>query len=111
MINWSDDLRRDPPIWVQIPVLPLPVTKIKNRKNEELKCMELQNLIHIDIKNFNEKTLLSIILLIAGIIFYIAWGATYGVWMDPGIYSVTIILVLGGIFGCILSLMNTTKEN
>jgi len=23
MNNWSDDLRRDPPIWVQIPVLPL----------------------------------------------------------------------------------------
>jgi len=23
MNNWSDDLRRDPPIWVQIPVPPL----------------------------------------------------------------------------------------
>ena len=28
MSNWSDDLRRDPPIWVQIPVLPLIVTTV-----------------------------------------------------------------------------------
>jgi len=29
MNNWSDDLRRDPPIWVQIPV---PPSKLKGEK-------------------------------------------------------------------------------
>jgi hypothetical protein len=28
MNNWSDDLRRDPSIWVQIPVLPSKLKKI-----------------------------------------------------------------------------------
>jgi len=58
-----------------------------------------------DIKNYNFKTVLSLLLLIAGIIFYISWGIMYGVWVDIGIYSITIVLVLGGIFGTILSLL------
>jgi len=32
MINWSDDLRRDPPIWVQIPVLPSPKYGVEGDK-------------------------------------------------------------------------------
>jgi len=33
MSNWSDDLRRDPPIWVQIPVPP----SLKKNKNGDKK--------------------------------------------------------------------------
>jgi len=59
----------------------------------------------VDIKNFNYKTILSLLLLIAGILFYIYWGVTYGVWADIGIYSITIVFVLAGIFGMLLSLL------
>jgi hypothetical protein len=31
MNNWSDDLRRDPSIWVQIPVLPSKLKKNNGR--------------------------------------------------------------------------------
>jgi len=34
MSNWSDDLRRDPPIWVQIPVPPS-LKKIKMVKKND----------------------------------------------------------------------------
>jgi len=36
MNNWSDDLRRDPPIWVQIPVLPYQQKKVE-KKYENIK--------------------------------------------------------------------------
>ena len=54
--------------------------------------------------------ILSTIALAAGIILYIAWGLTYDVWADIGIYSVTIILVAVGIIGILLSRENI-KEN
>jgi hypothetical protein len=44
MNNWSDDLRRDPPIWVQIPVPPLYQIGEKNgrkKENAEHKLKEL----------------------------------------------------------------------
>jgi len=34
MNNWSDDLRRDPPIWVQIPVLPCHKLDLEDDKDE-----------------------------------------------------------------------------
>ena len=64
----------------------------------------------LDIKNYNFKTILSLLLLIAGILFYIYWGVTYGVWADIGIYSITIVFVLAGIFGMILSLLEDEEE-
>ena len=64
----------------------------------------------VDIKNFNFKTILSLLLLIAGILFYIYWGVTYGVWADVGIYSITIVFVLAGIFGMLLSLLEENGE-
>ena len=64
----------------------------------------------VDIKKFNFKTILSLLLLIAGILFYIYWGVTYGVWADIGIYSITIVFVLAGIFGMILSLLEENEE-
>ena len=77
--------------------------------------MDVKEMINLkdltDIKNYNFKTVLSLLLLIAGILFYIYWGVTYGVWADIGIYSITIVFVLAGIFGTILSLLeNEEKE-
>ena len=64
----------------------------------------------VDIKKFNFKTILSLLLLIAGILFYIYWGITYGVWADIGIYSVTIVFVLAGLLGMLLSLLEENEE-
>lgn len=71
--------------------------------------MDVKEMINLkdltDIKKYNFKTVLSLLLLIAGVLFYIYWGVTYGVWADIGIYSITIVFVLAGIFGMILSLL------
>ena len=72
------------------------------------KTVNLKDLTNI--KNYNYKTILSLLSLIAGILFYIYWGVTYGVWADIGIYSITIVLVLGGIFGTLLSLMENEED-
>ena len=76
--------------------------------------MDIKEMIDLkglaDTKNYNFKTVLSLLLLIAGILFYIYWGVTYGVWVDIGIYSITIVLVLAGIFGMILSLLEGGDE-
>ena len=64
----------------------------------------------VDIKKFNFKTILSLLLLIAGILFYIYWGVTYGKWADIGIYSITIVFVLAGLFGTLLSLLEENEE-
>ena len=101
MINWSDDLRRDPPIWVQIPVLPLPFNSRRGKKN----------MIKINIRNANIYTVLSLLLLIAGVGFYIYWGMRYGIWADIGVYALTILLVLAGLFGLILSLLDKNDES
>jgi len=70
--------------------------------------MEIKTII--DIKQFNEWTILSLIFIIAGLIFWISWGITYGIWADIGVYSLTIVMVLSGLFGLILSLMPSKKE-
>jgi hypothetical protein len=64
------------------------------------------------LKNINAYTIATLIVLIAGLLFYVSWGLRYNVWADIGIYSITIILVLGGLFGAILSLTfdKTEKE-
>jgi hypothetical protein len=102
MSNWSDDLRRDPSIWVQIPVLP---SQLKNNKRG-MKKMELS------MKNINGYTIVALIFLIAGLLLYITWGLRYNVWADIGIYSITITLVLAGLLGAILSLsFERTEED
>jgi hypothetical protein len=62
-------------------------------------------MLKLNIKNFNEFTILSILLLLGGIIHYLYWGIRYGVWYNIGIYSLTIVLVIPGILGIILTLM------
>ena len=59
----------------------------------------------IDIKNFNLYTILSILVLLAGIFLWIDWIVRYGIIYDLGIYSLVIVFILAGIIGLILSLM------
>ena len=67
-------------------------------------------MIKINLKKFNVYTIVSILSLLAGIIFYVYWGIRYGVWYDIGTYSLTIVLVLAGIIGIILSMIEETDE-
>jgi hypothetical protein len=67
-------------------------------------------MLKMDIKNFNTYTILSILFLLAGLLHYIYWGTRYNVWYDIGIYSITIVLILPGIIGIILSLMEREVE-
>ena len=69
-----------------------------------------KNRLGISLKNFNLYTILSILLIIAGLVHYIYWGIRYGVWIDIGIYSITIVLVLPGIIGLFLTLMDKNEE-
>lgn len=64
-----------------------------------------KNRFGISLKNFNIFTILSILLIIAGLAHYIYWGLRYDVWWDIGIYTLTIMLVLPGIIGFFLTLM------
>jgi hypothetical protein len=67
-------------------------------------------MININTKNFNVFTILALLALVTGIVFYIYWGIRYGVWYDIGIYSITIVFVLSGIFGTLLSLYEKAEE-
>jgi len=69
-----------------------------------------KNRFGISLKNFNLFTILSILLIIAGLAHYIYWGTRYNVWTDIGIYSLTIVLVLPGIIGIFLTLMDKKEE-
>ena len=72
--------------------------------------MELPK-IKLNFKNFNIWTILSILFILGGLLFWISWGTTYGVWTDIGIYSITIVLVLAGIVGLVISLMETEETD
>jgi len=48
---------------------------------------------------------LSLLFILIGIILYLAWGITYGVWADVGIYSITIFFLAIGIIGFLLARM------
>jgi hypothetical protein len=58
----------------------------------------------LNLRNINAYTIAALIIFIAGLLLYITWGLRYNVWADIGIYSISIVLVLGGVFGAILSL-------
>jgi hypothetical protein len=45
-------------------------------------------------------------LVVCGIGFYAWWGLLYGVWIDNGVYAVTITLLLFGLSGMWLMLPN-----
>jgi len=71
----------------------------------------IKNMFNINLKNFNIFTVLSILFLLGGIIHYLYWGSRYGVWYDIGIYSLTIVLVIPGIIGILLSLNKKEEED
>jgi len=58
----------------------------------------------LSIRNINAYTIVALIVLIAGLLFYVSWGVRYNVWTDIGIYSITIVLVLSGLLGTVISL-------
>jgi hypothetical protein len=62
--------------------------------------------INIEIR-WNAKSVVSMLVLAIGAIFYIAWGAFYGVWTDIGVYSLAIVMVAFGAAGL---LYNWTPE-
>ena len=68
-------------------------------------------MIKINIRNANIYTVLSLLLLIAGFGFYLYWGVRYGVWIDIGVYALTSLLLLAGLFGLILSLLDKNEES
>jgi len=67
--------------------------------------MNIMNMININTKNFNVYTILALLALIAGILFYISWVVRFpDAWADIGPYSITIVFVLSGILGILLTL-------
>jgi hypothetical protein len=68
-------------------------------------------MFNIDIKNFNIYTILSILFLLAGLFYYIYWGTRYGIWYDIGIYSITIVMIIPGVVGILLSLREKEEED
>jgi hypothetical protein len=67
-------------------------------------------MLKINVKNFNMYTIISILFILAGLLLWISWGIIYGIWYDIGIYSITIVLVLPGTIGTIISLMEKEEE-
>ena len=51
----------------------------------------------------NAKSIISILVIAVGLIFYIFWSLTYNAWLDIGIYSVTILFVASGVIGLLIS--------
>ena len=47
-------------------------------------------------------TVIALLMLIAGIIFYIGWSLHYDAWTNIGVYSLTIVLVVFGFLGLLL---------
>ncbi|MDH7516891.1 MAG: hypothetical protein QHH19_00865 [Candidatus Thermoplasmatota archaeon] len=66
-------------------------------------------MIKFNIRNFNVFTLVSLLALIAGVSFYIYWGITFNVWYDIGPYAFSIVFILGGIIGILLTLYEKTE--
>ena len=69
-----------------------------------------KDIFKIDIKNFNVITVIAILFLLAGIFHYIYWIVRYGVIFDIGIYSITSVMVIAGIVGILLSLMEKEED-
>ena len=64
----------------------------------------------ISFKNLSYFTIIGILMVISGLLFWIYWGTKYGVWADIGIYSITSVFVIAGILATIISLMEKTEE-
>ena len=70
-----------------------------------------QKILNISLKNYSFFTILSLLMIIFGVIFYFYWNLRYGdTWIDIGIYAFTIMFIFPGIIGLIISLMDKTAE-
>lgn len=67
-------------------------------------------MIKINMEKVNIFTVLSALLFLAGIGFYLYWGLRFGVWADIGIYAITVVFVLGGLLGIIVTLYEKTED-
>jgi len=54
-------------------------------------------------------TIISVLMLLVGIIFYIGWSLHYDAWTNIGVYALTSILVVSGILGLLLSMHQEGK--
>ena len=43
-----------------------------------------------------------ILLLAVGVILFLTWGLVFGIWYDIGLYSVLVLLIIGGGVGTLL---------
>ena len=59
----------------------------------------------------NAGLVLSLLVLVLGIIFYVAWGLQYHVWADIGIYSITAVMVSLGILGSMASIIKSDEKS
>jgi hypothetical protein len=64
----------------------------------------------ISLKNFSFFTIVGILMIIAGLLFWIYWGTRYGVWNDIGIYSFVSVFIIAGILATIISLLEKEEE-
>jgi len=48
--------------------------------------------------------IISLLVLLTGLIFYVTWSSIHNAWTDIGTYSITVPLVLLGVFGFLLSI-------
>ena len=53
---------------------------------------------------------LSFALLLGAVVFYVGWSIAYGDWYDIGLYSVSVILILFGVLGMLLSHYKIKQE-
>lgn len=53
---------------------------------------------------------LSFALLLGAVAFYVGWSIAYGDWNDIGLYSLSVILILFGILGIVLSRLKIRQE-
>jgi len=67
-------------------------------------------MIKFNIRKFNVFTLISLLALIAGVGFYIYWGIRFNVWYDIAPYSFSVVFILGGIVGILLTLYEKTEK-
>lgn len=65
---------------------------------------------NISLKNFSFFTIVGVLMIIAGLLFWIYWGTRYGVWTDIGIYSITSVFLIAGILATIISLLEKEEE-
>jgi len=54
------------------------------------------------IRKVNPARAFYLLLLVAGVILYLSWSIYYNAWLDIGLYSIVILMVLFGLFGYVL---------